>query len=294
MLKKLLFVFLILVNFQCLATTIDFVFDNSPGAPVDIYYRRLIEHIEAKSSFKFNIVYKPGASSNIAYTYINSTKKPVVFVAQPKFLTNKTFASDGYPIGIADSVNPIFYLGESVLILEVNANSDLYKLQDLIDLSKRRPIRFGFGGGTGTNSYSAMKKMCDTLLADCISINFKSGSEGMSAVLNDTTDIYPMTATGGESIVNNPYYRSILLLSTRSANHFNISKPIPSMPNNLSYLNDNNRWFMFLSKNLLQSDQVELTKVLKSEETYLSSQFGMHYVYKDPAVVWSQILLQNK
>ena len=166
------------------AETIEFIVPGSAGGSDDTTSRALVSEIEAASDLRFVIVNKPGAAHNIGYAYMKTTNKPSVMIATDAIIKNKINSKEGYPDGVVDVIEPIFFLGDFSNIIFVSVKSNIKTIDDLIQMSKKRDIRFGHGG-VGTYSHDALSKLCGDIMT-CLPVPYKSGANALMDLMNNT------------------------------------------------------------------------------------------------------------
>ena len=209
------------------AEPIEFVVTAGVGGPADTLSRR----IAAELPMDVVIVNKPGAAHLIGFNYILNSDKPTLFVADSSIVGNPLLGKS----------KMIYELGMFSNLVFVSKTSGINSWADLVRLSKKREINFG-NGGIGTHSYRAMEEACEQIR--CLSVPFKSGADGMAAMLNGTIDAYALVSYGGETFFQNPNYRMIRRI-------------VPTTGDN---------WVMLFSKNLPSSTVSDIVKVVSKTE----------------------------
>ena len=214
---------LLLICFNAYAEPIEFVVPAGFGGPSDVLTRRIANELP----FDVVIINKPGAAHLIGYNYILNSDKPTLFVADSSIVGNPLLGKS----------RMIYELGMFSNLVFVSKSSGINSWSDLVRLSKKREINFG-NGGVGTHSYRAMEEACEQLR--CLSVPFKSGSDGMLAMLNGTIDAYALVSYGAETFLSNPNYKVIRRI-------------VPTNGDN---------WVMLFSKNLPSSTVSDIVKVV--------------------------------
>ena len=87
-----------------------------------------------------------------------------------------------------------------------------------------------------------MEEACEQIR--CLSVPFKSGSDGMLAMLNGTIDAYALVSYGAESFISNPNYKVIRRI-------------IPTNGDN---------WVMLFARNLPQNMVSDIVKAVSKME----------------------------
>lgn len=191
--RKLLVYLTILFSSVCFAEPIEFVVTASAGGPNDTVTRKLVDHIERETNLKFVVVNRPGAAHMIGYSYVQSSSRPTLVLSTPEVLIHP----------VHKEVQDLYFLGNFYNVVFVAEKSAIKNLQDLRNLST---VKFGHGG-VNTFSHQAMLQLCQTL--NCLDVPFKSGAEGMLALLSDTIDAYAVVSYGSKQYSSNPRYRAV-------------------------------------------------------------------------------------
>lgn len=187
------------------AQTVEFVVTASPGGPNDTLSRKIAEKLDA-AGVSTVIINKPGAAHMIGYNYILNTDKPTLFVS-----------TDTIPMQLRYKSVAIKELGRFSNYVYVASNSGVASYEDLLALSKTRQINFGHGG-IGTYSFQAMEQVCQKV--DCLPVPYKSGADGMVAMLSGTIDTYALISYGAEAFEGNPNYKRILKVKPNNSTNW--------------------------------------------------------------------------
>lgn len=273
-LSLLMFVFASLSH----ANTIEFVVTTAAGGPNDNLSRLLVKELEMKTDLKFVVVNKPGAAHNIGYAYVNETNKPTVFVSTDTIITNKN--RDGYPEGVADKVEPLILLGNFTNIVFVNSKSNIHNIDDLIELSKTRDIKFGHGG-IGTYSHKTSTLLCEKIIS-CLQVPYKSGSSAMMDMLSNSIDAYSLTSYGSESFIENPNFRPIMMFSNTKHPTLNVNT-LPFRYRDL----ETKEWIILFSKNLTPDQKKKITDTISAQPDRFFTNFGVWYK-KNEQIKWNK------
>ncbi len=230
--KRLIFslLFALLVNFQALAQPIEFVVSASPGGPDDTVARKLVEKLEQATDLQFVIVSKPGGGHKIAYSYIQTSSKPTLVLATPEITAHSVFAEVKEVLNVGYFTNTLF----------VSRDSGIKNLNDLVELSKTRVLRFGHGG-IGSFSHASMEVLCNSTLR-CLDVPYKGGAEGMLAILTNTIDAYALVSYGSKRFLENDKYLAIYNIRT----------------------SNDRSWFKLFSKNLTDKQREAILSGLKT------------------------------
>lgn len=219
---------------------IEFLVGASPGGPDDTVSRKIAASIESNSDLKFVIINKPGAAHQIAYNYLEQTKKKTVMVGLDELQKQPVY----------QELETLFYLGDTSNYLFVASNTNIFNLKDFIELSKKRTINFGHGG-QGTYSYDMMNELCNSKLT-CLPVPYKSGVEGMAEVMNNTIDTYAIVSYGSQGYLQNDKFRMIA----------NIKHP------------KGVNWVKLFGKNLTDNDKEVIERVMKNLDKKFFTDLG--------------------
>ena len=212
------------------AQQIDVIVSASAGGPNDIVTRKTIEILEKNTNYQFVVINKPGAAHTIAYNYMLTATKPTLLFSTPEITNHEVFTR----------LDDLFTLGYFTNDIYVSKKSGMNNLKDLYNLSKTREVIFGHGG-VGSYSHKAMETMCKSQIR-CLPIPYKSGAEGMLALMSDQIDTYAVVSYSRAQYSENDKLKYIHSIKTD--------------------ISDN--WFKVFSKNLSNEDNIAITKALKS------------------------------
>ena len=261
------------------AEPIEFIVAGSAGGSDDMTSRTLVSVIEAASDLKFIIVNKPGAAHNIGYAYMKTTNKPSLMIATDAIIKNKINSKEGYPDGVIDVIEPIFFLGDFSNIMFVSTKSNIKTIDDLIQLSKERDIRFGHGG-VGTYSHDALSKLCGDIMT-CLPVPYKSGANALMDLMNNTIDAYAYVSNGADVYIENRGLRPIMLFSNSKHSSFDV----PLLPKKMRKLEIKN-WLMLFGRNLTDKQVETLANVLKKKSSTFYTDMGLWYEFNDAKTIW--------
>ena len=219
---------------------IEFVVSAAPGGPNDTVTRKLVEKLEKDTFLKFIVFNKAGAAHVIGYNYVLRSDKPTLIMSTPEIIKH-----DVYP-----TLDEVYNAGYFSNTLFVSKKSGIKNIRELADLSNTREIVFGHGG-VGTYSHRAQQTVCERTLR-CLDVAYKSGSQGMLALMSGEIDAYAITTYGTKQFFEN----SMLV-------------PI----HNILSSKDKS-WFKLFSKNVSLADRETISNVLKSQDLKFYTDMG--------------------
>lgn len=236
--KKLLLLLLVCSGLH--AEPIEFIVSASAGGPNDTTTRKVVELLEKKTNLEFVIMNKPGAAHTIAYGHVLNTTKPTLIMS-----TSEIEAHEVY-----NHIDELYTAGHFINTLYVSEKSGMKSLNDLIRLSKEREINFGHGG-IGSYSYLSMNSLCKKTLR-CLDVPYKSGAEGMMAVLTGTIDAFALASYGTRQYLENDKYVAIHTIR----------------------LSKEKSWFKLFGKNLSEKDKQLIISTLKHTDNKFFNDMG--------------------
>jgi tripartite-type tricarboxylate transporter receptor subunit TctC len=237
---KIFIIMLLLATNIVQAQTIEFIVSATPGGPMDTATRKIVEKIESATDLRIVVMNKPGAGHVIAYNHIQNTTKPSLLLVTPEILTHE----------VRNQIDEVYTIGQFSNILYVSKKSDITSFNKLVELSKRRDILFGHGG-IGSYSHIAMDTVCKSTLK-CLDVPYKSGNEGMIALLTGQIDAFAIMSYGTKQFANNPAY----------------------VPIHTIRYNKDDSWLKMISKNVSSKDKETILKVLRSQDPKFYSDMG--------------------
>lgn len=214
------------------AEPIEFVVSASPGGPNDTVTRKLVEKLEKDTGRQFVVTNRPGAAHTIGYTYVQNTAKPTLILSTPEVVAHEV-----YP-----QLDDVFTLGYFYNNLFVSERSGIKNFKHLTDISRTRDINFGHGG-VGTYSHMAMEQLCSGTLK-CLAVPYKSGANGMLALMSGEIDAYALASYGSQQFLENPKVLAIYKIRAQK----------------------DKSWFKVFAKNISQKDQELISNVLKAQD----------------------------
>lgn len=237
--KKIFVMILVTLAMSCNSQTIEFVVSASPGGPNDTVTRKLVERLNHQNNLQFIVTNRPGAAHVIAYNYVNNSNKPTLILETSEIEKHEVFSK----------VEELYNIGYFSSVVFVSKKSGIKNLKDLIELSNQRPINFGHGG-IGTYSHMSMDLMCKKI--NCLDIPYKSGIEGMTAILAGTIDAYSLVSYGSKQFIENDNYVAIHNLRVKEKS-----------------------WFKLFSKNLSDKDKEIIQESLRSIDSSFFRELGL-------------------
>ena len=226
--------------------SIEFIVKAAVGGPDDILTRRIADHLERTTDMRFVVVNKPGAAHMIGYSYFENTQHPALLIGDVNIQTHSVYSAS----------ERIFDIGEFTNTLFVRKNSGIESLNDLIQLSKTREIKFGHGG-VGTFSHTAASIMCEKI--KCMLVPYKSGAPGMIDLMTGQIDAFALISYGSNVYMNNDNYVPIVMYSTTKHPKYNV----PLLPSSMKSMEIKN-WIALFSRNLSAKQNKEITKAMST------------------------------
>lgn len=234
---KYILMMMFVFSLVCKAETIEFIVSASPGGPNDTVTRKIVETLEKNSNLQFVVFNKPGAAHTIAYTHVVNSNKPTLIMSTPEILTHEVFTQ----------VDEIFNTGYFTNILYVSTKSEI---KNIDQLSRLKEVKFGHGG-FGSYSYMAMRKMCDQTLK-CLEVPYKSGANGMMALMSGEIDAYALASYGSSQFIQNDKINAIY--------HIRVEK--------------DKSWFKLFAKNISSKDKETIRNILKAQDIKFYNDMG--------------------
>jgi len=228
--KKLIALALLAISITCSAAPIEFVVTASAGGPNDTVTRKIVEKISTETDLTFVVVNKPGAAHVIGYNFTMNSKKPTLILSTPEIANHDVYLQ----------LDELFTVGYFTNTIFVSTKSNITNINQLAELSKHRDVNFG-SGGPGTYSHKAMEIVCKSTLK-CLSVPYKSGAEGMLAVMTGQIDTYALVSYGSYQFLNNDKVKAI---------------------HEIQMLKNDN-WLKLFAKNVSNEDREKIMRVLNS------------------------------
>ena len=260
--KKIFLTFILAIASSIVQSqTIEFVISAAPGGALDILARKIEKEIEMNSKLNIIVVAKPGASHNIGYQYVYNSKKPIIFISDISLIRNNNIP--GYPEGILDVVEPLYFIGGFHSVLMVSSKSPIKNFSDFLKVAKERQIKMGHGG-IGTFGHEAALEVCKNI--DCLLVPYKSAPSGMLDVASQIIDAFPFQSYGAKQLL-------------QTDGNFIGIKDI-----------DFKHWVMLFSKNLSDEDKNTIINILSKQDRAFYESLGVTYSKKNAQILWEDTL----
>lgn len=238
--KKLLAIVLFTASLLVHAEPIQFIVSASAGGPNDTVTRKIVKKLSSETDLSFVVMNRAGAAHLIGYNAVMNAKTPTLILSTPEIMTHEVYKH----------AEDLFTVGYFTNTLFVSAKSNITNIDQLIELSKHRNVKFG-NGGVGSYSHKAMEIACKSTLK-CLSVPYKSGAEGMHALMADQIDAYALVSYGSYQFLNNDMIKPIYEI--RMAN--------------------NDSWIKLFAKNVSIEDKEKIIKVLNSSDKEFFNEMG--------------------
>lgn len=247
-------VFFLLLSSKCLAQ-IEIIVPFGVGGPADIITRTIFQSYDKQNTI---IVNKPGASQNIGYQYFVNCKKTCLLLTFQSLYTNKNKFPDGYPPNLIENAIPLYYLGYTPAVFVINNTLQVSNISELINLSRKKPIIFGYGGHGPV--HDLMKDFCT--IANCELIPYKSGSAALNDLMGGVVHVYPGSAPIIESVRNNSRLKILSVFNDERIKDLNY-ETISEIQN--KKLDGKSHYFIFSNRTIQNNKETgEIIEYLKN------------------------------
>ena len=183
------------------ARTIKFVVPFGPGGANDLVARAAAEAASKQLGQTVVVENKPGAGSVLGADYVaKSTPDGYTFLAGAVGVVTNAMIKKNMPYKESDLV-PVGMLAVSPSVIVVPADSPIQDLKGLVAASKAKRLNFSTAG-TGSTPHFVAEMLKLKSGAQLEIIPYKSGSEGVTAVLGKQVD-----ATSEASVVVLPHIK---------------------------------------------------------------------------------------
>lgn len=238
--NNILLAIVVSLSTLCIAQPIEFIVSASAGGPNDTVTRKIVEKIEKSTNLQIVVMNRPGAAHAIAYTHVLNSNKPSLIMSTPEIVNHQVYAH----------IDEIYNAGYFSNTLFVSEKSNIRNIKQLIELSKSREVIFGHGG-IGTFSHLAMEQMCTSTLR-CLEVPYKSGANGMLALMSGEIDAYALASYGSRQYLENDKLTAIYSIKSSK----------------------DKSWFKLFAKNISEKDKELIISVLKAQDNKFYNDIG--------------------
>jgi tripartite-type tricarboxylate transporter receptor subunit TctC len=163
---------------------IEMVVAFAPGGSTDVMARAMQPFIEKELGAKIVIVNKPGASGEIAYTYLSQAKPDgytFSYINTPGYLSMQVQRKLRYD---PQSICPVARIVDDPTAYVVKSDAPYKSLKDLVDYAKANPGKVSVGSsGVGTDDHLATILLESVSGATITHIPFPGAGETRTALL---------------------------------------------------------------------------------------------------------------
>jgi len=188
---------------------IEFVACYAPGGGHDTLMRTMLAIIQEEqlSDATINVVNKPGGSGAVGMAYVNGHAGDghYLMAATSSFITTPLTADVGLSY---KDFTPIARLGIDPELLLVNANSDYYTVEDLINAGKKLNIG---GTSTGGIEHIAAIKLQESTGMDLNFIPYQGDGEVVAALIGNQIDLVFTNPNSAVDYIESGDFRAIAI-----------------------------------------------------------------------------------
>lgn len=159
------------------------------GGPADLMGRILAEGLQSELGNIAILESKGGAGGNTGSAEVAHAAADglTVLLASETIFTINPYIFKDLPYDPRADLVPVALTGYSTLALSVNAGIGVSSMEDLIALSKERPIKFS-SGGIGSPGHFAAERFSVATGVPIVHVPYKGGSPAALAVLSGEVD----------------------------------------------------------------------------------------------------------
>jgi tripartite-type tricarboxylate transporter receptor subunit TctC len=186
----------------------------APGGSTDVFARALAVPLAKELGQPVIVENKPGAGSSIAADQVSK--------AAPDGYTLLLSPPSGYSVNpalnpkleYAKNLLPVTLLGNSPLVIVVNASSPIMTVKDLIAAAKKSPGALNYAtSGNGSAPHFCAALFAQLAGVDMVHVPFKGGAESVQSVLAGDTQVTFATPPTVLSLVQAGRLRALAVTS---------------------------------------------------------------------------------
>lgn len=208
---------------------ITWVVGFAPGGGMDSITRLVAAKVSLNVGQPIVIENKPGASSIIAAQYVARAAPDgyTIWSVEQGALVFNTALYSKLPYDPARDFMPVTNMLQAPLVLVVNAGFAAKDLRELIDMAKKAPGKFSYGGpGRGVFHHLGMEAFKDRAGIDITEVQYKGIAPAMQDVIAGQIPISPV-----DTVVVLPQLKSgkLRALATFSNVRLSVTPDVPSL-----------------------------------------------------------------
>lgn len=199
---------------------IRFIMAYPPGGSSDILARPIANEMSKNLGQPVLIDYKPGAGSTIGADV--AAKSPPDGYTIVMLLTAHAINASlmpGLPYDTLKDFSSITLAATQPLVVEVNAQSAIQTLQDLISAAKANPAKLNYGSaGAGNTSHLAVEYFKSVVGVDLTHVPYKGSGPSVAGLLGREVDLMFDSLSSSLAQIQGGKFRAIAVTTARRSN----------------------------------------------------------------------------
>jgi tripartite-type tricarboxylate transporter receptor subunit TctC len=184
---------------------IEVVVPMGPGGSADIGARIYAEQLAKELKVPVTVVNRAGGTGIQGSTYVKRARPDGYTLLGTTYtgLTISPVLSEEETYDSLKDFIPLGHFASTPNVFDVKIDSPFQTLSQLVEYARKNPgkLKSGCGGGIGTEGYFNLQILCANNGIKIVAIPFKSGGEGLPALLGGHVDMLSQTlATDGPHI----------------------------------------------------------------------------------------------
>jgi tripartite-type tricarboxylate transporter receptor subunit TctC len=199
------------------AKPIRFIMAYPPGGSSDILARPIANEMSKNLGQPVLIDYKPGAGSTIGADVV--AKSPPDGYTIVMLLTAHAINASlmpGLPYDTVKDFSSITLAATQPLVVEVNAQSSIHTLQDLISAARANPAKLNYGSaGAGNTSHLAVEYFKSVVGVDLTHVPYKGSGPSVAGLLGREVDLMFDSLSSSLAQIQGGKFRAIAVTTAR-------------------------------------------------------------------------------
>ncbi len=199
------------------AKPIRFIMAYPPGGSSDILARPIANEMSKNLGQPVLIDYKPGAGSTIGADVV--AKSPPDGYTIVMLLTAHAINASlmpGLPYDTVKDFSSITLAATQPLVVEVNAQSSIHTLQDLISAARANPGKLNYGSaGAGNTSHLAVEYFKSVVGVDLTHVPYKGSGPSVAGLLGREVDLMFDSLSSSLAQIQGGKFRAIAVTTAR-------------------------------------------------------------------------------
>ncbi len=198
---------------------IEVVVPFGPGGSADIGARVYCEQLAKELKVPVTVVNRAGGTGIQGSTYVKKARQDGYTLLGTTYtaLTITPVLSEEVTYDPLKDFIPLGHFASTPNVFDVKSDSPFQTLSELVEYARKNPgkLKSGCGGGIGTEGYFNLQILCANTGIKIVGIPFKSGGEGLPALLGGHVDMLSQTLATDSPHIKAGKFRCLAITSKK-------------------------------------------------------------------------------